>query len=365
MGLTGVPGRWVAARATPAHQRTPASQRPQPPDVLAGDEEVARIGRGYRGAVCSASQAANAAALPHPVSGSMSAVSCPRANICVAVGQGSGLYAGPVIERWNGRHWFAQYSPELGTGIVYLSGVSCSSARACIVVGSDGLHALVLRWNGRRWAVQATPNQVGGTSTSLDDVSCVSARVCVAVGSTTIGPGPFGSRPLAMEWNGQKWTMEHTSSPPPFQPSSGVGGQVAPLESVSCTSARACVAVGTITDQDYHTSSYHAFAEQWNGARWVLSELRAATLSDVSCGSANSCMAVGGENSVLRWDGHRWLVLLSARHRKGLAAMSLDGVSCTTATACTVIGICGAGKRSRRVGGAGAGRRKSSRSPAL
>src|ERR1039458_10698773 len=53
-----------------------------------------------------------------------------------------------------------------------LSGVSCVSVGACIAVGDMKNGAgtkvtLAERWNGRRWSVQATPNPAGALSADL------------------------------------------------------------------------------------------------------------------------------------------------------------------------------------------------------
>src|SRR4051812_9907793 len=55
-------------------------------------------------------------------------VSCPSSRVCFATGLGKG----PLVERWNGRRWKNQRAPFGDDG---LSAVSCSSARACTVVG--------------------------------------------------------------------------------------------------------------------------------------------------------------------------------------------------------------------------------------
>ena len=43
-----------------------------------------------------------------------------------------------------------------------LNGVACTSASACTAVGNQTLaKTLAERWNGRTWQVQATPNPAG------------------------------------------------------------------------------------------------------------------------------------------------------------------------------------------------------------
>jgi hypothetical protein len=65
---------------------------------------------------------------------SLSATSCPSATVCTAVGY-SGDSSGKsstLAERWNGRQWSMQYTPNpSGLKDNLLFGVSCSLATAC------------------------------------------------------------------------------------------------------------------------------------------------------------------------------------------------------------------------------------------
>ena len=64
-----------------------------------------------------------------------------------------------------------------------LEGVSCSSAKACTAVGSNGGEAtLAERWNGTKWALQHAPNPSDAGASPLHGVSCSSATACTAVG---------------------------------------------------------------------------------------------------------------------------------------------------------------------------------------
>jgi hypothetical protein len=257
---------------------------------------------------------------------SLNAVSCRSARRCIAVGvAGSGVLA----ERWNGRRWAIQriHNPAVAV-TTHLDAVSCASARRCIAVGSyldragsinfDGSFGLAQRWNGRKWAIQPTPRPAGVTSMEFRGVSCTSARACTAVGDTEASP--FGEfRPLAERWNGRKWAIQ----PTPAQPNPAGGF----LRAVSCTSARLCMAVG-----DNGTGS--ALAERWNGRKWAIqrSPARSDELKAVSCTSASACTAVGSTR-IERWNGRKW-----ASQRNPVKRGSLLGVSCATARECTAVG---------------------------
>jgi hypothetical protein len=67
------------------------------------------------------------------------------------------------------------------------------------------------------------------------------------------------------------------------------------LSGVSCTAANACTAVG---DYDYGSISadYGTLAERWNGTTWAIQATPNPTdsqLNGVSCTSATACTAAG------------------------------------------------------------------------
>jgi hypothetical protein len=65
-------------------------------------------------------------------------------------------------------------------------------------------------WDGRRWSWQRVPIPVGSGSAGLNSVSCTSARFCEAVGSNQ---GTLGTTLLAATWNGTSWRLQHAPSP--------------------------------------------------------------------------------------------------------------------------------------------------------
>ena len=129
-------------------------------------------------------------------------MSCPSPSFCTAVG----IYnvSRALIERWNGKRWSVQPTPNMvgATTSPPLVGVSCSSASACVAVGSYSGSGpkLVERWNGTRWSVQPTRTPRAAAYTKLTGVSCFSPSTCTAVGSYVHTAGPTVG--LVERWNG-------------------------------------------------------------------------------------------------------------------------------------------------------------------
>ncbi|HEY3735569.1 MAG TPA: hypothetical protein VGL63_16795 [Streptosporangiaceae bacterium] len=266
-------------------------------------------------------------------------VSCATAKACIAVGnyEGSGSTFDTFTESWNGSGWTILSTPNAGNS--NLSGVSCSSATACTAVGdvSSGgsLLTLALRWNGTSWAVQSTPNPSGGSRDFLTSVSCTSATACEATGFYTNSSGNQVS--LAESWNGSSWTIQSTPNPS--------GTTTTQFNSVSCTSASACTAVGY-----YLAPGFTMLAEVWNGTSWTIHNPSLPAggsdglLNGVSCTSASACTAVGnysdGTRQVTlaeRWNGSSWAVQATP-NRVDAEDSFLASVSCTSATSCMATG---------------------------
>lgn len=129
-----------------------------------------------------------------------------------------------------------------------LNGVSCTSREVCVAVGSirtrRGTFTLVERWNGKWWSIQPSPNPRGSRDSQLSSVSCTTSRFCVAVGGSTRRGAPAftASSPreymLLERWDGRRWSLQPIAAPR--------GAPEARLAGVSCTSKRACMAVGSL-----------------------------------------------------------------------------------------------------------------------
>jgi hypothetical protein len=241
-----------------------------------------------------------AAPVPQPAdmtSGQLSAVTCPSAADCVAAGYittSSGYQ--PVIENWNGSTWALQSGPSTA-GI--LNSIACPTASDCFTVGEATGGAtwdvLAEHWNGTAWKAESTPalpdfDGAGPGNADLAGVSCLRVK-CIAVGSVEYDGGGI-SRTLAERWNGKAWAIQATPDP-------GDVNDYNYLQAVSCTSAKACTAVGSYTGGNSPYSDLMAMT--WNGLQWTAqgitdpSDGDGSWLDGVACTTV--CTAVGGYNT--------------------------------------------------------------------
>lgn len=268
-------------------------------------------------------------------------LACTSPSACIAVGaataRGGFPFRGTLAERWNGKTWSILRTPSAKGGA--LSDVVCTTALVCIAVGnhtdSSGVRVtLAERWDGNRWRVQATPNPSGAVGGSgLSGVACTSASSCTAVGNYSTSSG---GATLAERWNGTKWSIQPTPNP--------IGVQGSFLNAVACTSASACIAVGSAADSSGHPT---ALAERWNGTKWSIeptpprSGARTSILGDVVCRSRSVCDAVGKADVrtlAERWNGARWRVEPTP-NPLGAHPSVLNGVACRPASTCTAVGV--------------------------
>jgi hypothetical protein len=285
--------------------------------------------------------------------GTLTAVSCPSASSCIAVGYYIAATGtkDTFAETWNGSIWTLDPTPARSSAAASeLTSVSCSSAGACTAVGyscsaSDapscpstaGTEQMLLeRWNGKAWAMESTPTPTGAIDPVLTGVSCPTANSCTAVGSYEVSGSDQYT--LAYRWNGSTWSRV----PTPNRPTVG-SRSVSYFSGVSCTTASFCLAVGV--------SAYLSLAEFWNGTKWLVSKTpnppagADEALSAVSCSSSSSCMAVGiytasgdgGYPVADYWNGKTWID--TAPGDLDSNYITLSGVSCTSSKSCIEVGI--------------------------
>ena len=267
------------------------------------------------------------AAIPAGAGGSvLDSISCISRRLCVAVGgvrDRAGGHELALTERWAGMRWSVVPNPGRGQ----LDGVSCTSRSACEAVGED----VIERWNGKRWSVA---DKLRGEQ-SLASVSCASATDCMAVGESY---GESNGVNFAERYDGRRWARQSIPTP---------GDEEDFLTGVSCVSARICLAAGaTIVDSDDDAVTV---TERWNGSKWSIqdppNEVPGQTLNNLSCSAVNACVAVGtfttflGSNRPLveRWNGHRWAVRFTARPR-GAQGGTFAAVSCFSRRVCDAVG---------------------------
>jgi len=283
---------------------------------------------------------------PGAAASNLNAASCVSRSACVAVGNTSNsrVTSLPLAQRWNGHSWSIQRTPSPADG-GNLIGVSCPSRSSCLAVGGHANPFIAMppgtlaeRWNGTRWRITPTPNPPGG-GWALGAVSCTSPSACTAVGGRLVPPGkPTGT--LAERWNGHTWSIQPTPNPP--------GHGIKLLDSVACTSRSSCMAVGVEFDPATG-ESLGTLAERWDGRTWrIVPTFKPAPtgpnagLNGVACTSASACTAVGNRTLARtlaeRWNGHAWSVQATP-HPSGAQNITLAGVACPARTVCTAFGL--------------------------
>jgi len=138
------------------------------------------------------------------------------------------------------------------------------------------------------WQLVSSPNATLSGG-QINSVSCSAASDCTAVG-TYLDPAGI-NRTLAETWNGTAWQQQPTPNP-----SEDTAPAVDPqLLGVSCPTATFCAAVGT-----YQLgSSSIAIADTGTAGSWTSQSVpipagsSSVTLDQVSCLTAKSCEAVG------------------------------------------------------------------------
>jgi hypothetical protein len=267
---------------------------------------------------------------PATSNSSLNAVSCLPGAACAAVGSAVGTGSLSLAETWNGSRWAAQTTPDPGGARPStLAGVACPSAGTCTAVGwvsdvSDNLAPLAEARTGARWSIRPVPEPAGTVSAPLLAISCSAADACTAVGFDETSSADV---PLAERWNGSGWSVQAVPRPGPYSQ----------FASVSCPSARACVAVGSYNADG---SPPVPFAETWDGTRWTAQAVPdpagSGELLGVSCASADACTAVGDGDTDI-WNGTSWRYVPAAVPA-GSSGTTLSAVSCTAPDACTATG---------------------------
>lgn len=294
--------------------------------------------------------------LPSGSDPSLSSVSCPTSDFCMAageyivsVGNGQAKSIG-LYETWNGTNWSIVSSPQtpgyLGGGEI--QAVSCTSSSFCMAVGQYDVYAsdgsrlgektLTEEWNGGAWTVVASPTppqiDASGADVALSGISCSSTFSCVAVGTyQTDGNSPF--QPLIEAFSGGGWTIDQAPS----------AGAISFLTTVTCVSASTCFAGGG--EESSTGGPDHAILLDDEGGAWSIASTvdkvpaNGSEINGISCSSSTRCVAAGrytvdGANFLLdeNWNGSGWsTVTTPPTLSEGL------GVACASQTLCTTVGV--------------------------
>jgi hypothetical protein len=265
---------------------------------------------------------------------------------------GSGGPVGSLAQVWNGAAWTSLRTARLDT----LVGISCSSPRNCVALGTDvTAHAVAstisLAWNGHKWQLTPRPPE------PVSSISCTSITFCMAIGNhdkavkwdgRAWSPADqiFGSTALnvsctgagfcmgigpanAFSWNGSSWTDQTASTQVP--------GDFVSLASVSCGSPDFCNLDGSFTLDDCTSCNQcsgcdntYPITEQWNGRAWDPDPDSPSGVA-VSCPTASFCLELSN-NYANVWSDGAWT------QQNITFPIQMTGVSCATATSCLAIG---------------------------
>jgi hypothetical protein len=292
----------------------------------------------------------------------LTSVSCASATACTAVAE-DGLQEGsqfpgppPLLLTWNGTRWSRAKAPAPRNAGVALSSVSCTRGGACFAAGSyteKGRPSLPFAVSRPRataaWHYRTPPAPFPTTAAAIkaskdanlaaSSISCPTATSCTIVGSWQTSAATF---PLYSEvWNGSRWKLIAITRP------AGSGTAVPMLDTVSCSSATSCLALGRLSAPMPGTVT--VLAERRSGSHWTAVNPPPAPAGDddepadrsLWCRSATSCLVVGSlgkdgpRASLLR--GTAWTAL-TVPSPAGLIEDSLADVSCSSASTCAAVG---------------------------
>ncbi len=320
-------------------------------------------------ALLAAVMSATAAAQPAPTllesDAGVTSVACPATGDCTAVGSYESTGGEPLglLLTETGGLWAPSTEAALPSGAsndpnVNLAAVSCGSAGNCSAVGNyvdSGYdqRGLIINERSGTWRTGgelSTPVGAADPQVTLQAVSCPSAGNCGAVGDYASQSGATS----ALVVNETKWgwgEAQNVTLP------AGATGAGSSLDSISCTSAGNCTAVG------WYTSAANAIEglllNEVNGV-WqpgvgaVPPTPTAAqpnvSLSSVSCSAPGTCSAVGyyddslsnQEGILLSESGYTWSAgALPALPGNAASAQSttLNSVACTGPGDCTAAGV--------------------------
>jgi hypothetical protein len=247
------------------------------------------------------------------VNGIIYGLSCSAPDFCLAIGGLEGLFA----EYWNGKSWpSASLVVPKGSDVdISLTGLSCVSRDFCLTTGnyatengegSGGTLAEV--WNGHAWKIIASPGQTV-LNESINAASCTASTNCMTIGSDQANNGQ--TTLFAAHWNGHSWKVSKLPG------TYGIGtwaGDAGGPSSLSCPTATDCVAVGSFAKFVPHKPfSDRDVALIWNGRSWRATKPGGPVgISTVSCASARDCVATGqpGITTLAKlWNGSTWKVL--------------------------------------------------------
>ena len=225
---------------------------------------------------------------PQPVTGGgtpqLSAVSCPTASACMAVGSNGASLPGSgvvVTTTDGGATWNAVTAPQ---NALVVSSVTCAGPADCTATVSDGNAT----WSARSGDFGATWQQEGNLPASFipgNDLTCMAGGTCIDAGYAPTS-NSHGQGAIAVSADGgQTWTL------------ASVPSELGILQSTTCLSTSVCLAAGTTgtTVSDVVPAKGELLRSGDAGHTWTRSG-KTPPVNDVygmACPSAAQCVMVG------------------------------------------------------------------------
>jgi hypothetical protein len=284
----------------------------------------------------------------------LSSIACPAAGKCLTVGRyqdSAGNYQGLIVTQsasgWQGAK--APLPANAGPDPVGdLEWVDCVAAGKCTAVGAyvdnhGNRQVFADRLSGGSWTAAELPVPSNGASDPLaylGYLTCVNATNCVAVGNyaTKLG-GQSGlfEREVAGAWKATQAPLPGDADPE--DPN-------ATINEVSCPTLTFCAATGTYQDED---ANNRAVIETLAGGVWSAipapapaADFTGRYLSSVSCPTARFCVAGGSTDIIGLLDTYRngkWSTTTAPLPSAGFHALFRNNsVSCPASGNCVAFG---------------------------
>jgi hypothetical protein len=243
---------------------------------------------------------------------------------------------------------------DVGLNLAQVTAVSCPSAGNCTAVGvySDAANAqqvFVTSQTGGSWSqeqeIPGTAALNAGGLANVAALSCSAAASCS--GGGTYSDGSSTAQAMVITEVSGTWKAKEVAG----SLNVGSGAQV---DAVSCSSAGNCAAGGYYSGQNGFAQAFvvNQTAGSWGAAKEVpgTGKLNAlnAMVSAISCASAGNCTAGGnyGDSS----DHYQAFVVTessgawgTAKEAPGTGTLNRDGSALVTAMSCSGAGSCTAG----------------------
>ncbi len=244
---------------------------------------------------------ANAAADPQAF---LQSVDCAAVGTCVAVGRyldTSGATQSVVEQLLNGAWAPMEVTLPAGavttgsTAYAQLTAVSCPSAGSCTAVGlyspnTGGEQALVDTETAGSWNASAAPLPVTASGSQFLSLTCPATGSCVAAGTDQIGGIQQG---FVDTLSTGTWTGTALPDPPGTSSLATIANNDL---SVACADANDCVIAGTTFDGNYEGLLDTLSGGTWTAAAVPIPDGTPSTdvqLTAVACADAADCVAVG------------------------------------------------------------------------